>query len=130
MGIGRNRTGNCRIQFYKLTISPHRSFFVCKKNSKHIILKCVTVQIFQNDNKKNRNLIQDEIERRVNSVNACYHSVQNLTCSRLLSKIVKIGIYTTIILLVVQYGCETWSLTLWEGHRLRVFEENIWAEER
>jgi hypothetical protein len=31
-------------------------------------------------------------------------------------------LYKTIILPVVLYGCETWSLTLKEGHRLRVFE--------
>jgi hypothetical protein len=46
----------------------------------------------------NRNLIQEEINRRLNSGNACYHSVQNLLSSRLLSKNVKVKIYTTIIL--------------------------------
>jgi hypothetical protein len=35
---------------------------------------------------------------------------------------VKIKIYKTITLPVVLYGCETWSLTLGEEHRLRVFE--------
>jgi hypothetical protein len=70
----------------------------------------------------NQNLIQEEIERRLNSGNACYHSVQNLRSSRLLSKNLKIRrIYKTIILPVVLYGCETWSLTLREEHRLRVF---------
>jgi hypothetical protein len=33
--------------------------------------------------------------------------------------------YKTIILPVVQYGCETWSLTLREEHRLRVFENRV-----
>jgi hypothetical protein len=42
--------------------------------------------------------------------------------SRLLSKILKIKIYKTVILSDVLYGCETWSLTLREEHRLRVFE--------
>jgi t-SNARE complex subunit (syntaxin) len=71
----------------------------------------------------NRNLIQDEIKGRLNSGNACYHSVQSLLSSRLLSKNLKIRIYEykTIILSVVLYGCETWSLTLREEHRLRVF---------
>jgi hypothetical protein len=59
--------------------------------------------------------------------------VQNLLCSRLASINVKIRIYNTIILPVVLYGCETWSLTLREEHRLRVFEngaeEDIWNEE-
>jgi hypothetical protein len=56
--------------------------------------------------------------RRLNFGNACYHSVQNLLSSRLLSKNVKLRIYKTIILPVVLYGCETWSLILWEEHRL------------
>jgi hypothetical protein len=65
---------------------------------------------------KNQNLIQEEIKRRLNSGNACYHSVQNLLFSRLLLKNLKIRIYKTIILPVVLYGCETWSLTLREEH--------------
>jgi hypothetical protein len=55
----------------------------------------------------NQNLIQDETKRRLNLGNACYHSVQNLLCFHLLSKNVKSGIYKTIILPVVLYGCET-----------------------
>jgi len=43
----------------------------------------------------------------------------------LLSKNLKIKIYRTIILPVVLYGCETWSVTLREGHRLRVFENRV-----
>jgi hypothetical protein len=45
--------------------------------------------------------------------------------SRLLSRDVKLKIYKTIILPVVLYGCETWSLTLREQHRLRVFENRV-----
>jgi hypothetical protein len=45
--------------------------------------------------------------------------------SRPLSRNVKVKIYKTIILPVVLYGCETWSLTLWEEHRLRVFENGV-----
>jgi hypothetical protein len=74
---------------------------------------------------KNQKLIQEEIKRGLNSGNACYHSVQNLLSSRLLSKNIKIRIYKTIILLVVVYGCETWSLTLREEHRMRVFENRV-----
>jgi len=43
----------------------------------------------------------------------------------LLSKNLKIKIYRTIILPVVLYGCETWSLTLREVRRLRVFENRV-----
>jgi hypothetical protein len=61
----------------------------------------------------------------LNSGNACYHSVQNLLSFRLLSKNIKIRIYKTIILPVVLYGCQTWSLILREEHRLRVFENRV-----
>jgi hypothetical protein len=73
----------------------------------------------------NQNLIQEEIKRRLNSVNAYCHSIQNRLYSRLLSKSVKIGICRSIILPLVLYGCETWSLTLGEEHGLRVFENRI-----
>jgi predicted ABC-class ATPase len=67
----------------------------------------------------NQNAIQEEIKSRLRAENACYYSVQNLLSSRLLSKNLKIKIYRTIILQVVLYGCETWSLTL------RVFENMV-----
>ena len=63
--------------------------------------------------------------RRLKLGNACYHSVQNLLSSSLLSKNLNIKIYRTIILPFVLYGCETWSLTLREEHRLRVFENRV-----
>jgi hypothetical protein len=69
-------------------------------------------------------LIQEEIKRRLNSGNACYQ-VQNLLSSRLQSKNVKVGIYKTIILPVVLYGCETWSVTVREEHKLRMFENSV-----
>jgi hypothetical protein len=53
--------------------------------------------------------VNEEIRSRLNSGNACYHAVQNLLSSRLLSRNVKIKIYITIILPVVVYGCETLS---------------------
>jgi hypothetical protein len=74
---------------------------------------------------KNQNLIQEELKRRLSSGNACYHSVQSLLSSRLLSKNLKMKIYKTIILPVILYGRETWSLTLKEEHRLRVFENKM-----
>jgi hypothetical protein len=61
----------------------------------------------------------------LNAGNACYHSVQNLLSSRLLSRNLKVKIYKTVILPVVLYGCETWSLTLREEHRLMVFEKRV-----
>jgi hypothetical protein len=73
----------------------------------------------------NQNDIHDEIKSRLNSGNACYHSVQNILSSRLISKTLKVKIYKSVILPVVLYGCETWSLTLGEEHRLRVFENRV-----
>jgi len=67
----------------------------------------------------------EEIKSRLRSGNACYHSVQNLWSSRLLSKNVKIKIYRSIILPVVLYGCKGWSLTLREERKLRVFENMV-----
>ena len=51
--------------------------------------------------------------------------MQNLLSSRLLSKKLKIKIYRIIILPVVLYGCEAWSLTLREERKLRVFENMV-----
>ena len=51
--------------------------------------------------------------------------MQNLLSSRLLSKNLKIKIYGTIILPVVLYGCETWSLTRREVRKLRMFENMV-----
>jgi hypothetical protein len=68
-----------------------------------------------------KNCIHEEIKSRLNSGNACYHSVQSILSSCLLSRNVKVKIYKTIILPVVLYGCETWCLMLREEHRLRVF---------
>jgi len=73
----------------------------------------------------NQYSIQEEIKSRLKSWNACYHSVQNLLFSSLLSKNLKIKIYRNIILPVVLYGCETWTLNLREERRLRVFENRV-----
>ena len=55
--------------------------------------------------------------------------MQNLLSSRFLSKNLEVKIYRIIILPVVLYGCETWSLTLREERKLEGVEENIWTEE-
>jgi len=52
----------------------------------------------------NQNSIAEEIKSRLKSGNACYHSVQNLWSSRLLSKNLKIKIYRTIICLLFCTG--------------------------
>jgi len=72
-----------------------------------------------------QNSIREEIKCRLRSGNACYHSVQKLLSSRLLSRKLEIKIYRTITLPVVLYGCEAWSLTLREERKLRVFENMV-----
>jgi hypothetical protein len=72
-----------------------------------------------------QNCIHEEIKSRLKSENACYNSVQDLLSSSLLSKNIKIKTYRTLILSVVLYGCETWSLTLREEQRLRVFKNRV-----
>jgi hypothetical protein len=67
---------------------------------------------------KKQNLMHEEIKSRLNSDNACYHSDQNFLSSRRLSKNVKIKMYK-INFPVVLFGCETWSLTLREEHKLK-----------
>jgi len=66
-----------------------------------------------------------KLKSRFKSGNACHHSVQNLLTSNTQSQTIKIKIYRAIILTDVLYGCETWSLTLWEERRLRVFENRV-----
>jgi hypothetical protein len=82
---------------------------------------CIEISVtnFQFSSHSGRN------EERLKSGNAWYHSVQNLLSSSFLSKNIKIKIYRTIILLVVLYGCETWSRTLREERRLRVLENMV-----
>jgi hypothetical protein len=72
-----------------------------------------------------QNCIHEEFKSRLNPGNAYYHSIQSLLSSCLLSRNVKVKIYKTIILPVVLYGCETWSLMLREEYRLRVFENRV-----
>jgi hypothetical protein len=66
-----------------------------------------------------KNCMHEEITSKLNSGNACYHSVQSILSSRLLSRNVKVKMYRTIILPVALCGFATWSLTLREEHRLR-----------
>jgi hypothetical protein len=88
---------------------------------------CERVEEFKylGTNLTNRNSIHEEIKSRLKSGNACYHSVQNVLSSGLLSKNKKSRVYRTVVLHVALYGCETWSLTLREEQRLRVFQNRV-----
>jgi hypothetical protein len=70
----------------------------------------------------NQNFIREEISSSLKSGNAYYPGVKTVLSSSLLSKNIKLTMYRTVILPVVLYGCETWSLALRKEHRLRVSE--------
>jgi hypothetical protein len=74
---------------------------------------------------KIQSYIQEEIKSTLKSRNACCHLVQNLLSSSLLSKNTKIKIYRTIILPVVLYVWETWSLRLREERKLKMCENRV-----
>ncbi|KAJ4427428.1 hypothetical protein ANN_25050, partial [Periplaneta americana] len=65
----------------------------------------------------NINDTREEIKHRINMGNASYYSVEKLLSSSLLPKNLKVRIYKTVILPVVLYSYETWTLTLREEHR-------------
>jgi hypothetical protein len=99
--VWHQRHGNCKW---------HRSYLI----KSHLHRECGNLHItstyfysYLGTTITNQNLIQKENGRRLNSGNACYHSVQKLLYSRLLYKNIKIRIYKTIILPVVLYGCGT-----------------------
>jgi hypothetical protein len=72
-----------------------------------------------------QNCMYEENKMRLKSGSACYHLVQSLLSSRLLSRNVKVKTFKTIILSVVLYGCETWFCTLREEHRLKAFVNRV-----
>jgi hypothetical protein len=67
-----------------------------------------------------QNCIHEEIKSRLKSGNASL-----IRSSSLLSKNVKVKMYRVVILPVILCECETWSLTLTEEHRPRVFENKV-----
>ena len=72
------------------------------------------------------NEVGKEVKHRLNSGNACYYSVQGLLSFWILSRNIKLRIYKTIILPVVLYGYETWSLTLKEEKKIAsISEQNM-----
>jgi hypothetical protein len=67
--------------------------------------------------------MHEELKSRLNLGNACYHFVQCFVFPP--ARKGKVNTYKTIILPVVLYGCKTWTLTLSEEHRLRMFENRV-----
>jgi hypothetical protein len=73
-----------------------------------------------------QNDVYDEIRSRLNSENGSNKSAQNLCLPISYQKDRRLKYKKkTVTLPVVLYGCEAWSLTLSEEHRLRVFEKRV-----
>ena len=70
----------------------------------------------------NTNDIHEEIKRRIKMGNVCYYSLEKMSSS-LFSNKFKVNIKQSYT--VVLYGCETWSLTLREEHRLTIFVNKV-----
>ena len=69
--------------------------------------------------------LHEKIKSRLKSGKSFYHSVGNFLSSSLLTENLKIKTYRRINLLVVLYGCETWSFEFREEGRLKVFENRV-----
>lgn len=67
----------------------------------------------------------EEINCRIQAGNKCLYATHKLLKSKQTSRRTKINIYKTIIRPVVMYGCETWTLTVANEERLRVFERRV-----
>jgi len=110
-----------------VTLSHNTRKYAVWRNKRISIIYyyCFTFSKYLGTTLTNQNFVQGEIKRGMKSGNACWHSVQNLLSSSFLSKNSKIKVYSTNILPVVSYGCETWSLTFRKELRLRVFENRV-----
>jgi hypothetical protein len=97
----------------------------CVFLSNHKFSTIIALLTYIVQNSLHYDLFVNVLQYCLSSGNSCYHSVKNLLSSHQLSKNVKIQIYETVSLPVVLYGCGTWSLTLKEEYRLRVFEEQV-----
>ncbi|KAJ4428355.1 hypothetical protein ANN_24374 [Periplaneta americana] len=118
-----------------LEVNPEKTKYMIMSRDQNIVrngnIKIVNLSFEEVEKFKygatvtNINDTREEIKHIINMGNACYYSVQKLLSSSLLSKNLKVRIYKTVILPVVLYGCETWTLTLREEQRLQVFENKI-----
>ena len=73
----------------------------------------------------NDNSVQKEIQRRILAGNRTYFAATSLFRNRLLSRATKIRLYKTLIIPVVTYGAETWTMTKKEEQALLIFERKI-----
>jgi hypothetical protein len=89
-----------------------------------IIYDCSILVVFVGNN-TNRSKLHAQREKEQTKFGECFlpFSSESFIIPSAVQKCKRV--YKTIILPVVLYGCETWSLTLREEHRLRVFENRV-----
>jgi hypothetical protein len=75
-----------------------------------------------------RSSMRGEMQSRQDARSAYWRSVRKHFPFRFLSENIEIKIHRRTFLRVHLYGCETWLVTLREGHRLRVFENRVLRE--
>jgi hypothetical protein len=74
-----------------------------------------------------QNSIHEDVKNIIKSANVWYNSAQNPLPSSLLSENINVKIYRTVLLPVVLYGCEAWSLMMREEHWLKLFFEIVYS---
>ncbi|KAE9521507.1 hypothetical protein AGLY_018106 [Aphis glycines] len=110
MEISRQRYGKQPEEFLK--VGPYRF-----KNVPQF--KYLGSMITQSNN------MEYEILKRIQMGNKCYYAMDNLFKSRILSKTLKLQIYTTLIKCIVLYGAQCWTVRKSDESKLRVFERKI-----
>ena len=116
-GIRDSKESNLSLLVYDILLSGKWTPEFCR-NMLRLPSKCMQPVCFSHYARPNI------LENKVVTLQKYFVQFPKLSSS-LLSKNLKIKIYRTIILPVVLYGCGTWSLTLREEHRQRVFENRV-----
>lgn len=73
----------------------------------------------------NTNNVSSEIKRRITLANRCYYGLNRQLSSRALSRRTKLSLYKTLILPVLLYGAEAWTMTAADEQSLGTFERKI-----
>lgn len=71
------------------------------------------------------NVGSEEINNRIQAGNRCLYALQDLIRSKELTRLTKINLYITVIRPVVMYGSETWTMTVANEERLRIWERKV-----
>ena len=87
--------------------------------------ECVREFVYLGTQVNNNNNTGEEITRRINLANRCLFGLGSILRSKLLSRNTKLLIYKTLVLPVLMYGSEAWTLNNDEQQKLSVFERRV-----